>query len=191
MAENTTSVLRKDPAEDITLEDVLYLIQGVGANRDRKMTLEQLRDFLFEYTNMVANLLVKKMHVYDDAVFEKDVDIDADLTVEKSISLDGQMATLSNKQGQTNLKSLHFQQAQRDEINDSLTYCSNLTLDQGRYTMPTVGIAASNLGLFKIIANDTDSNVQVYYRNAYSVTLAPGQAATFIWGGGTYGWFSI
>lgn len=46
MAENTTSVLRKDPAENITLEDVLYLIQGVGANRDRKMTLEQLRDFI-------------------------------------------------------------------------------------------------------------------------------------------------
>lgn len=42
MAENTTSVLRKDPAENITLEDVLYLIQGVGANRDRQATLGQL-----------------------------------------------------------------------------------------------------------------------------------------------------
>lgn len=44
--ENITSVLDKDQAINITLADVLYLIQGFGGNRDRWCTLEQIKDFL-------------------------------------------------------------------------------------------------------------------------------------------------
>lgn len=48
MAENITTLLDRLDAENITLADFLYLVQGIGANRDRKMTLQQLRDFLAE-----------------------------------------------------------------------------------------------------------------------------------------------
>lgn len=46
MAENVTSVLVKPQAENISLDDILYLIQGLGGSRDRKMTIGQLVDFL-------------------------------------------------------------------------------------------------------------------------------------------------
>ena len=42
--ENITTVLNMDPAENITLEDILYLVQGTGSRRDRKMTLRQLAE---------------------------------------------------------------------------------------------------------------------------------------------------
>lgn len=48
MAENITTLLDRLDAENITLADFIYLVQGTGANRDRKMTLQQLRDFLTE-----------------------------------------------------------------------------------------------------------------------------------------------
>lgn len=121
--------------------------------------------------------------------FEKDVSINADVTVEKSLKLGGVSATLENKMGATNIKSLHFQTQQLSEYQDTLIYCSNLTISGGSYTLPNLGSATANNGLFKIIANDTSSSVQVYFRSSLSVTLAPGQAAQFLWGGGSYGWF--
>lgn len=46
MAQNITTLLQKDNAEDISLADLLYLVQGTGSDRDRKMTLGQLVDFI-------------------------------------------------------------------------------------------------------------------------------------------------
>lgn len=121
--------------------------------------------------------------------FDKDVDINADVTIEKSLKLDGVSATLENKMGDTNIKSLHFQTQQRSEYQDTLIYCSNLTISGGSYTLPNLGSASANMGLFKIVANDTDSSVQVYFRGSLNVTLEPGQAAQFLWNGGDIGWF--
>lgn len=46
MAQNITTLLQKDNAEDLSLADLLYLVQGTGSDRDRKMTLGQLVDFI-------------------------------------------------------------------------------------------------------------------------------------------------
>ncbi|MBO7412770.1 MAG: hypothetical protein J6U20_03795 [Fibrobacter sp.] len=48
MAENITTVLDKPSASSISLDDIIYLIQGIGSNRDKKATLRQIRDFLSE-----------------------------------------------------------------------------------------------------------------------------------------------
>lgn len=48
MAQNITTLLQKDNAEDLSLADLLYLVQGTGSDRDRKMTLGQLVDFIKE-----------------------------------------------------------------------------------------------------------------------------------------------
>lgn len=121
--------------------------------------------------------------------FDKDVDINADVTVEKSLKLDGTLPVLENKKGATNVNSLYFQSAATPDSNSTLQFCSALSISDGQYTLPNHGALASNLGHFKIIANDTNSSVQVYFRSSLSVTLAPGQAAQFLWGGGSYGWF--
>lgn len=134
-------------------------------------------------------LHIPGLHVWKQAAFEKDVDINADVTIEKSLKLDGVSATLENKMGTTNIKSLHFQTHQLSEYQDTLIYCSNLTISGGSYTLPNLGSATANKGLFKIVANDTDSSVQVYFRGSLNVTLAPGQAAQFLWNGGNIGWF--
>ena len=133
--------------------------------------------------------IYSKFSVWRKAYFDKDVDINADVTIEKSLKLDGVSATLENKMGATNIKSLHFQTQQRSEYQDTLIYCSNLTISGGSYTLPNLGPASANMGLFKIVANDTDSSVQVYFRGSLNVTLAPGQAAQFLWNGGDIGWF--
>ena len=48
MADNITTVLDKPSASSISLDDIIYLIQGIGSNRDKKATLRQIRDFLSE-----------------------------------------------------------------------------------------------------------------------------------------------
>ena len=145
------------------------------------MVGENMGDFIFH--------IYSKFSVWRKAYFDKDVDINADVTIEKSLKLDGVAATLENKMGATNIKSLYFQTQQRSEYNDTLIYCSNLTISGGSYTLPNIGPSTSNVGLFKIVANDTNSSVQVYFRGSLSVTLAPGQAAQFLWNGGDIGWF--
>lgn len=46
MAENITTVPNLPEAGDPSLSDLLYLVQGEGSDRDRKVTLERLRDFV-------------------------------------------------------------------------------------------------------------------------------------------------
>lgn len=145
------------------------------------MVGQNMENFIFH--------IYSKFSVWRKAYFDKDVDINADVTIEKSLKLDGVSATLENKMGATNIKSLHFQTQQLSEHQDTLIYCSNLTISGGSYTLPNLGSAAANKGLFKIVANDTDSSVQVYFRGSLNVTLAPGQAAQFLWNGGDIGWF--
>lgn len=145
------------------------------------MVGENMGNFIFH--------IYSKFSVWRKAYFDKDVDINANVTIEKSLKLDGVNATLENKMGATNIKSLYFQTQQRSEYQDTLIYCSNLTISEGSYTLPNLGSAAENKGLFKIVANDTNSSVQVYFRGSLNVTLAPGQAAQFLWNGGDIGWF--
>lgn len=52
--ENEATVLQKKKAENIRLADILYLIQGTGIDRDRQMTIEQLRDFLQDAFKMIS-----------------------------------------------------------------------------------------------------------------------------------------
>lgn len=145
------------------------------------MVGQNMENFIFH--------IYSKFSVWRKAYFDKDVDINADVTIEKSLKLDGVAATLENKMGATNLKSLYFQTQQLSEYQDTLIYCSNLTISEGSYTLPNLGSATANKGLFKIVANDTNSSVQVYFRGSLNVTLAPGQAAQFLWNGGDIGWF--
>lgn len=145
------------------------------------------------YTGSASGLgrfvLNNKLLALAQCSFDKDVDINADVTVEKSLKLDGTLPVLENKKGATNVNSLYFQSASTPDSNSTLQYCSALSISGGSYTLPNHGSAASNLGHLKIIANDTDSSVQVYFRGSLSVTLAPGQAAQFLWNGGDIGWF--
>ena len=46
MTENEMTFLELDKAQEITLADFFYLIQGSGENRDTLITVKQLRDFL-------------------------------------------------------------------------------------------------------------------------------------------------
>ncbi len=46
MPENITTVPNLPEAGDPSLSDLLYLVQGEGSDRDRKVTLERLRDFV-------------------------------------------------------------------------------------------------------------------------------------------------
>lgn len=53
MADNITSVLNKDPAGDLSLTDILYLIQGTGSKRDRNVTLQRLFEFFGKQTKSI------------------------------------------------------------------------------------------------------------------------------------------
>ena len=147
------------------------------------------------YTGSASGLgrfvLNNKLLALAQCSFDKDVDINADVTVEKSLKLDGTLPVLENKKGATNVNSLYFQSASTPDSNSTLQYCSALSISGGSYTLPNHGSAASNLGHLKIIANDTNSDIQVYYRGPNYITLEPGQAAQFLWGGGSYGWFKF
>lgn len=46
MAENVTTVLGKSEATELTADDILYLIKGSGSNRDKKVKLGTIRDFI-------------------------------------------------------------------------------------------------------------------------------------------------
>ncbi|MCF0223819.1 MAG: hypothetical protein HUK20_06085 [Fibrobacter sp.] len=46
MADNITTVLDKDDAGNLNMGDILYLIQGTGADRDRKVSLAKLLYFI-------------------------------------------------------------------------------------------------------------------------------------------------
>ena len=147
------------------------------------------------YTGSASGLgrfvLNNKLLALAQCSFDKDVDINADVTVEKSLKLDGTLPVLENKKGATNVNSLYFQSASTPDSNSTLQYCSALSISGGSYTLPNHGSAASNLGHLKIIANDTNSDIQVYYRGPNYITLEPGQAAQFLWCGGSYGWFKF
>ena len=148
------------------------------------------------YTGSASGLgrfvLNGKLLALAECSFEKDVDINADVTVEKSLKLDGDSSpVLENKKGATNVNSLYFQSEATPNANSTLQYCSALSISGGQYTLPNHGAAATNLGHLKIIANDTDSNVQIYFRSPHYITLEPGEAAQFLWCGGSYGWFKF
>lgn len=57
MAQNVTTLNDKPIAEGISSNDLLWLVQGTGSSRDRKMSLGQLRDFLggIEYVYWSGN----------------------------------------------------------------------------------------------------------------------------------------
>lgn len=57
MAQNVTTLNDKTFAEGISSNDLLWLVQGTGSSRDRKMSLGQLRDFLggIEYVYWSGN----------------------------------------------------------------------------------------------------------------------------------------
>ena len=121
------------------------------------------------YTGSASGLgrfvLNDKLLALAECAFEKDVDINADVTVEKSLKLDGNSSpVLENKKGATNVNSLYFQSASTPNANSTLQFCSALSISGGSYTLPAHGSAATNLGHLKIIANDTNSDIQVYYR---------------------------
>ena len=46
LEENITTVPLLEEADNLTLNDLLYIVQGLNSDRDRKLTLEKLRDFL-------------------------------------------------------------------------------------------------------------------------------------------------
>lgn len=54
MAENITSVLVKPEATDLSLSDILYLIQGSGKDRDKKVKLSTLLEFFEKVTDKIT-----------------------------------------------------------------------------------------------------------------------------------------
>lgn len=46
MANNITTLLQKDDADNLKDDDLLYLVQGTGSNRDRKLKLEALQAYM-------------------------------------------------------------------------------------------------------------------------------------------------
>ena len=46
LEENITTVPLLEEADNLTLNDLLYIVQGLNSDRDRKLSLEKLRDFL-------------------------------------------------------------------------------------------------------------------------------------------------
>ena len=54
MAENVTSILLKPEATDLSLSDILYLIQGSGQDRDKKVKLSTLLEFFKKVTDKIT-----------------------------------------------------------------------------------------------------------------------------------------
>ncbi len=46
LEENITTVPLLEEADNLSLDDLLYIVQGLNSDRDRKLSLEKLRDFL-------------------------------------------------------------------------------------------------------------------------------------------------
>lgn len=190
MAENTTSVLRKDPAEDITLEDILYLIQGVGANRDRKMTLAQLRDVLQNhFTSLkIDNTYIWNIVAYASGDFEGCLDIGLNmLTVPSSYVLLPKTkfygATLF-KEPVTAEKKVTLNIAEVGSFyqkTTSIIKCSS----SANPTLPSGETDGRRL----LVVNDTGSGQTVSYNSAGSLYLNGGDAAEFIKVGSE--WYAI
>lgn len=70
--ENEGTILTFDDAENVSVEDIMYLLQGTGRNRDRKITLEALMAFL------VANQKFTELKLVKDS--EHDISIKWDST---------------------------------------------------------------------------------------------------------------
>lgn len=71
MAQNITTLLQKDDASELTMNDLLYLVQGSGSNRDRKLTLATLMAFVNAHAVAVnaedenPGYLAEKLAVYE------------------------------------------------------------------------------------------------------------------------------
>lgn len=63
MANNITTLLQKDDADNLKDDDLLYLVQGTGSNRDRKLKLEALQAYMMSggSNNHRLNLNVEKL----------------------------------------------------------------------------------------------------------------------------------
>lgn len=191
MAENTTSVLRKDPAENITLEDVLYLIQGVGANRDRKMTLEQLRDFIQEH--------------FKSLTIEDGNDWDFTVINDSQSEYNGCLAIGVNRTGPNDFvlfrKTKHIGETIFEEV---VTAEKKVTLniaEVGSFYQKTTSIikcsstanptlpSGETDGRRLLVVNDTSGGQTISYNSAGSIYLNGGDAAEFIKVGSE--WYAI
>ena len=118
--ENEGTILTFDDAENVSAEDIMYLLQGTGSNRDRKISLDALMAFLVANQKFTELKLVKdssnditikwdstnsefviwdrsnetgkvvavpKFHAHGNATFEKDVSVNADLAVTKTLDV--------------------------------------------------------------------------------------------------------
>ena len=118
--ENEGTILTFDDAENVSVEDIMYLLQGTGSNRDRKISLGALIAFLVANQKFTELKLVKdsendisikwdetngefviwdrsndngkvvavpKFHAHGNATFEKDVSVNADLAVTKTLDV--------------------------------------------------------------------------------------------------------
>lgn len=118
--ENEGTILTFDDAENVSAEDIMYLLQGTGSNRDRKISLGALMAFLVANQKFTELKLVKdsqndisikwdetngefviwgrtntnghvvavpKLHVHGTLVVEKDVSLESDVTITKTLSV--------------------------------------------------------------------------------------------------------
>ena len=53
LEENITTVPLLEEADNLSLDDLLYIVQGLNSDRDRKLSLEKLRDFLQSVFNAI------------------------------------------------------------------------------------------------------------------------------------------
>ena len=63
--ENEGTILTFDDAENVSAEDIMYLLQGTGSNRDRKISLEALMEWIaerLESGQTLESLLFSKDH---------------------------------------------------------------------------------------------------------------------------------
>lgn len=71
MANNITTLLQKDDADNLQGDDLLYLVQGTASNRDRKLKLEALQAYMMSggSNNHRLDLNVKYGHFADHGLF--------------------------------------------------------------------------------------------------------------------------
>ena len=191
MAENTTSVLRKDPAENITLEDVLYLIQGVGADRDRKMTLEQLRDFIQE---KFSRLKITDGNDWDiQVITDSGSDYNGFLTIG--------INRLGGNAGILLPFTVFIDEVEFEEIIHAKKKATLDIAEVGSFYQKTTSIikcsssenptlpSGETDGRRLLVVNDTSSGQTISYNSAGSIYLNGGDAAEFIKVGSE--WYAI
>lgn len=71
MANNITTLLQKDDADNLQGDDLLYLVQGTASNRDRKLKLEALQAYMMSggSNNHRLDLNVMYGHFNDHGLF--------------------------------------------------------------------------------------------------------------------------